>query len=131
MTLTRRTFFAGVLWTARPRGVILEAISAPSLPHTLVVPSLDNRSGVFELREYRSASSVARQRLHWAFSRCGIRPLLADGGEHLRYLIRFDSLAARAEAWTVFASDPDWSRIRHAVHLTGVSIYRVACLGRR
>jgi hypothetical protein len=126
MMFTRRTFFAGALWIARPRGVVLEAISGPILPHRLAVPDLvmNDPSGVFELREYRCDCPVSHDRLHEALSHCGARPLRWDRGERSRYLFRFDSLAARAEIWTLFASDPAWCQIRDGVNLTSVSIYR-------
>lgn len=136
MSLTRRVFFtglagAGYLSASRSRGLILEAVSAPSLPHTLVIPARTaDPSGVFELRELRSASPLRLDQLHQQctggiFARCGIRLLWWERCGNLRYLFQFESLAARAEAWTAFASDPAWSEFRASVRTAGVSVYRI------
>jgi hypothetical protein len=139
MNPTRRDFFAGIagvgsLTAAHQPGLILEAISAPRLPHTLTVgqghalPALT--AGFFELREYQSASRLRLDQLHEKFlSGTFPRPLLWERGDNLRYLFRFDSLAVRAEAWTAFASDPAWIRFREegdAVRVANVSIYGAA-----
>jgi hypothetical protein len=138
MKLTRRAFFAGIaaaryLSASRRPGMILEAISAPSLPDTIVIPGLTGEtSGVFELREYQSANPALLNQLHEQFLSGAFpcRPLLWRnepnfklGEARLRYLFRFGSLAARAEAWTAFASDPAWIRFQADVRPAGVSVY--------
>jgi hypothetical protein len=135
MMLTRRDLFAGLACAgflrASPRpGLILEAVSGPQIPHRLAIPAFPNDSSIyFERREYRADSPASLDRLHQAFfggefSRCGIRALLWQRGENLVYLFGFDSLAARAEAWTAFASDPAWIPLRESVRLAEVSVYR-------
>ena len=135
MNLTRRVFLASI--AAAPcasafRGprMRLQAISGPLLPHTLVIPALPVKTGYFELREYQSAGPLRVHELHplllGALARSGIRPLLWSCGDNLTYVFQFDSLAARAEAWTAFASDPAWRLHRESMRTTSVGIYRAA-----
>ena len=100
------------------------------------------QTGVFELRSYHAPawhdgppSSVSS-----LFSRAGIHPIVnaaTAAGEHLprfTYLIPFEDLAARHEAWSRIDADPEWidmqreSVARHgsAARVTGKSIYTLA-----
>jgi len=139
MNFTRREMFAGaagasLLRAPTPRGVTLEAISGERLPHRLTIPASpehfpDHPSSYYERREYRAAGEAGLDRLHAAFAGGafpGIRPLFWQRGETLVYVLPFDSLGARAEAWTAFASHPDWVALRESVHTVAVSIYRAA-----
>ena len=89
------------------------------------------RDGIFELRSYHApawrdrppASATA------AFRRAGIAPLLtaSAAGEHLprfTYVVPFEDLATRQEAWTRLDADSEWSGLEAKV--TGASIYKLA-----
>src|SRR5215471_294184 len=73
-------------------------------------------SSVFELRSYRAPAWRDRPpaTVNAAFGRAGIRPILnasTAAGEHLpgfTYLIPFQSLAAREEAWARLDMDQEW-----------------------
>jgi len=80
----------------------------------------------FELRTYRSPSRPQLAGLHERFAgpeikifhRVGIHPLfysstlIGANVPNLVYLIPFDSLAAREQAWNAFGVDPDWAKAR-------------------
>ncbi len=88
--------------------------------------SLTPWPGVVERRVYHSPSWRSLLALHERFAgpeiaifhRCGIRPFfyastrLGADLPNLTYLIPFDNLAAREHAWTVFAHDEEWKRVR-------------------
>jgi hypothetical protein len=88
------------------------------------------RGGIFELRTYhapqwrdRPAAAAGA-----AFRRAGINPILnaSAAGEHLPrfiYLVPFESLAARQEAWDRLDADSEWSSLQARV--TGASIYKL------
>lgn len=89
------------------------------------------RDGIFELRWYQAPAwrdkppAAAGE----AFRRAGIEPILtaSAAGEHLprfTYLVAFESLAVRQEAWARLDADPDWSGLEAKV--TGASIYKLA-----
>jgi hypothetical protein len=137
MNITRRTWLAGaavgpLLRGARRSGVQLEALSGPRLPHRLTVPGFpEHASPYFELREYQASDPDGLDRLHGALMRgefipCGIEPLLWQRDQGLHYLFPFESLGARAQSWTLLASDPSWVRLRESVRVSGVAIYRRA-----
>lgn len=93
-------------------------------------------TGIFELRSYDAPSweqgppaGVAA-----ALARNGIHPMLnaaTAAGEHLprfTYLIPFESLAVRQQAWDRLNADPEWIALQRefAATVTGKSIYRLA-----
>lgn len=129
MNLTRRGFLTGIAGVALlkmspRRSIAFEAISGAQLPHRLLIPVLtDDFSGYFERREYRAPTPAHLDLLHRALVQHGIRPLVWQHREPSIYLFPFDSLAARAQTWTNFASDPAWIELRDSVQVTGVSIY--------
>jgi hypothetical protein len=51
---------------------------------------------------------------------------------NLTYLIPFDSLAAREQAWAAFGADPEWAKVRQESvekygqisNIIGISLYR-------
>ena len=64
-----------------------------------------------------------------AFRRAGIDPILtaSAAGEHLprfTYLVPFENLAVRQEAWARLDADSEWSSLEAKV--TGASIYKLA-----
>jgi hypothetical protein len=81
---------------------------------------------IFELRTYHSPTGRQLVALHERFAgseipifhRCGIHPLLYTSTifganvPNLTYLIPFENLAAREKAWSAFAADPDWIKVR-------------------
>jgi hypothetical protein len=89
------------------------------------------RSGIFELRSYHAPAWCDRPPagVSAAFRRAGIQVILSASaaGEHLprfTYLIPFENLAARQEAWARLAIDREW--VSHAAKVTGASIYKLA-----
>ena len=123
--MNRRTFLgmaAAGTALARPRGLVLEAESGARLPQTLVVQGIDP-APLFELREYRAAEPASC--MEPMLARSGIHPVRRWNKETFAYLIPFDSLAQRADAWTRFNADPEWRRLRSDANLAGVTIYRV------
>ena len=88
-------------------------------------------TGVFELRSYRAPEwrNQPPAAVHAAFSGAGIHPLLSatTAGEHLprfTYLIPFESLAVREEAWARLDADLEWRRL--GAKVTNASIYSLA-----
>lgn len=89
------------------------------------------RSGIFELRSYHSPAWSNRPpaAATAAFRRAGIDPILkaSAAGEHLpriTYLVPFENLALRQEAWARLEADSEWSGLEAKV--TGASIYKLA-----
>jgi hypothetical protein len=90
-----------------------------------------SRAGIFELRTYDAPTwrDQPPAAAHAAFRRAGIEPILngSAAGEHLprfTYLVRFENLAVRQEAWARLEADSEWSRLDAKV--TGASIYTLA-----
>src|SRR5260370_14048304 len=102
---------------------LLEA--APYSPE--IAPATDGKARIFELRVYHSPTYRQLAALHERFSgleirifhRVGIHPILYSStliGQNipnLTYLIPFENLAAREKAWTAFAADPEWVKVRN------------------
>lgn len=92
----------------------------------------DRRRGrIFEIRSYHAAAWRDRPpaSANAAFRRAGIHPILtaSAAGEHLprfTYLVPFESLAVRQEAWARLDADSEWSGLEAKV--TGASIYKLA-----
>lgn len=89
------------------------------------------RSGIFELRSYRAPAWRDRPpaSASAAFRRAGIHPILtaSAAGEHLprfTYLVPFENLAARQEAWARLDADSGWRGLEAKV--SGASIYKLA-----
>ena len=126
-------------------GVIGEVLSQVLVgtQKELRFPPESNRlkTGIFELRSYRCSrwQTAPPSALTEVFSRAGIHPIV-DGafaaGEHIpqfTYLIPFQSLAARQEAWSCVAADRDWIDLEHQaikdssrVRVMAKSIYKLA-----
>ncbi len=106
--IDRRTFFA---LFATPRVTILEALAAPKLPHTRVIPHIASNAPIFEFRTYAKTPPVDLLR------KSGVDPIRKSGST---YLFAFDSLEARQSAWTAAASDPRWT----GLHASEISVYR-------
>ena len=89
------------------------------------------RGGIFELRSYLAPAWRDRPPAasSTAFRRAGIDPILtaSAAGEHLprfTYLVPFENLAVRQEAWAKLDADPEWRGPEAKV--TGASIYKLA-----
>ena len=89
------------------------------------------RGSIFELRSYLAPAWRDRPpaAASAAFRRAGIDPILiaSAAGEHLPrfiYLVPFENLAAREEAWARLDADSEWSGLEAKV--TGASIYKLA-----
>jgi NIPSNAP len=99
-------------------------------------------TNVFELRSYRAPAWRDRPpaAVHAALRRAGIHPILnasTAAGEHLpqfTYLIPFQSLAAREEAWARLDMDQEWISLQREsigkygseAKVTSASIYSLA-----
>ena len=89
------------------------------------------REGIFELRAYHAPAWRDRPpaAVNAAFRRAGIRPILtaSAAGEHVprfTFLVAFESLAVRQEAWGSLEADSEWSELEAKV--SGASIYKLA-----
>lgn len=89
------------------------------------------RGGIFELRSYQAPSwrDTPPAAANAAFQRAGIDPIViaSAAGEHLprfTYLIPFENLAVRQEAWARLGADSEWSGLKAKV--TAASIYKLA-----
>ena len=98
--------------------------------------------GVFELRSYHAPTwqEGPPARISGVLGRAGIHPMVnasTAAGEHMpqfTYLIHFESLAARQEAWARVDGDPEWielqresiARYGSGAKVTGKSIYKLA-----
>jgi hypothetical protein len=81
---------------------------------------------IFELRVYHSPTWRQLRALHERFAgpeirifhRVGVHPvfytstLIGANLPNLTYMIPFESLAAREKAWSAFAADPEWVKVR-------------------
>jgi hypothetical protein len=101
-----------------------------------------SRESVFELRSYQAPAwrTGPPATVHEAFRRAGIYPMLNAGtaaGEHLprfTYLIPFESLAAREEAWARLDMSQEWISLQREsvgtygseARVTSASIYNLA-----
>ncbi len=121
---------------------ILQA--APYSPE--VAAQKHDKPRFFEMRQYHSPTASQLQALHERFAgpetrvfhRSGIHPLFYSSTvfgpnlPNLTYLIPFDSLAAREQAWDKFGADPEWIKARkesidksgQIVAVSDISIYR-------
>lgn len=89
------------------------------------------RRGIFELRSYHAPAwrDKPPTAAGAAFRRAGMDPILAASaaGEHLprfTYLVPFENLAVREQAWARLGADPEWGGLEAKV--TGASIYKLA-----
>jgi len=89
------------------------------------------RGGIFELRTYDAPRWRDRPpaAAGAAFRRAGLNPILNASavGEHVprfTYLVPFENLQARQEAWDRLDADSGWSGLEAKV--TGASIYKLA-----
>jgi hypothetical protein len=87
--------------------------------------------GIFELRSYHAPAWRDRPpaAASATFRRAGIDPIVAasTAGEHLprfTYLVPFENLAVRQDAWARLDADSEWRGLEAAV--TGASIYKLA-----
>jgi hypothetical protein len=99
----------------------------PGWPHVTPPPAGDKGSSrIFELRTYESNNSKAGKRKirmfdegeSNLFKRLGMNPvffgetIVGRNMPNLVYMVCFDSLAHREEAWKKFGSDPEWVKMR-------------------
>src|SRR5215472_6091799 len=89
------------------------------------------RDGIFELRTYHAPAWRDRPpaAVNAAFRRAGILPILtaSAAGEHVprfTFLVAFENLAVRQEAWGSLEADSEWSDLE--VKVTSASIYKLA-----
>jgi hypothetical protein len=97
-------------------GLMLEAVAAERMPHRMVVRGVA-RSAFFELRDYGAGGS----RLMAVLKRHGIRAVWAENG---RFLIPFETLAARERAWREISADAEWVGMQPTV--SEISVYRAS-----
>ena len=145
--MTRRSFTAAMtagLAAGRGDDIVLEAIYGAKLPATLRLSRrVASQHRYFELRTYAGSTAMegifarAGLRAHrlaaqWraaaatSFDRSNRRPPSLCGGLEapMRFLIPFDSLEQRSQAWHRFNSDSEWALVRGLMRLTGMTIYR-------
>jgi len=89
------------------------------------------RDGIFELRTYHAPAWSDRPpaAVNAAFHRVGILPVLtaSAAGEHVprfTFLVPFESLAKRQEAWESLEADSGWNDLEAKV--TSAAIYKLA-----
>ena len=89
------------------------------------------RGSIYELRSCQALAwrDKPPAAANAAFRRAGIHPIVtaSAAGEHLprfTYLVPFESLAVRQEAWARLDADSEWSGLEAKV--TGASIYKLA-----
>jgi hypothetical protein len=88
---------------------------------------LDGPSRIFELRVYESHSDAAALRKIEMFNKGGEIPIFRRTGlnpvffaetlvgpnlPNLTYMLAFENMSARDEAWDKFRNDPDWETLR-------------------
>jgi hypothetical protein len=113
--ITRRIFVGGLAGVGLMRdSLVLEAVAAERMPHRMVVRGVA-RSAFFELRDYGAACP----RLMTVLKRHGIRAVWAENG---RFLIPFETLAARERAWREVSADAEWIGFEAAVR--EIAVYR-------
>ncbi len=98
------------------------------------------KAGIFEIRSYHCSSWHAKPPtgVTAVLNRAGIDPIVnaaSAAGEHMpqfTFVIPFESLATRHEAWSRLAADPDWIAIEReserdgfCVKVTAKSIYKL------
>jgi len=101
-------------------------LSATSYSPELEESAAGAKPRVFELREYHSPTWRQLRALHERFAgpeipifhRVGVQPIVyletmaGANMPNLTYFIPFADLSAREAAWTKFAADPEWQRVR-------------------
>ena len=122
-------------------GVLLEVRSQVLIGALQPLEPDRRKAGIFEIRSYHCSAwqDQPPAGVAAAFRRAGIHPMLnaaSAAGEHMpqfTYVIPFASLAARQDAWSRLALDPDWTAIerdsaRHGAcpKVTGKSIFKLA-----
>jgi hypothetical protein len=100
---------------------VLEAIAAARMPQRVVVRGVEP-AAFFELRDY----GISGPRMLEAWNRCGIRPVLEENG---RFLIPFETLAARERAWRELSFDTEWIGMEKRVALKELTLYRQQTAG--
>ena len=118
--MTRRSFTAAMtagLAAGRGGDIVLEAIYGAKLPATLRLSRrVASQHRYFELRTYAGSADI-----EGIFARARLR---AHRLGRMRFLIPFDSLEQRSQAWDRFNSDSEWALVRGGLRLTGMTIYR-------
>ena len=117
--MTRRSFTAAMtagLAAGRGDDIVLEAIYGAKLPATLRLSRrVSSQHRYFELRTYAGSANM-----EGIFARAGLR---AHRVGRMRFLIPFDSLEQRSQAWDRFNSDSEWALVRGGLRLTGMTIF--------
>ena len=110
-----------------------QVLTAAREPMRLDVGRL--KSGILEVRTYHAPGwhEGPPALFSEGLKRAGIEPIVngsSAAGEHLpqlTFLIPFENLAAREEAWSRFDRDSEWLKVRQpALKVTGKSIYKMA-----
>lgn len=98
-----------------------------SVPQIEIPPATEGRGGhIFELRTYESNTMVSLAKKIEMFDRgevaifrkTGLIPVFfgaAVAGRNLpnlTYMVAFDDMAGREQAWRNFGADPDWKKLR-------------------
>jgi hypothetical protein len=109
----------------------------PTMPGIEAPPSDPDRAArLFEMRTYESNSftTLARKVKMFddgeiaIFRRLGMRPvffgrtMVGPRMPNLVYMLAYDSLAARDQAWSAFGGDPEWQKLRALPGLSDAEI---------
>jgi hypothetical protein len=116
-----------------PSSVVLEGVVSALLPSVLTVPAgspparwiLPDDRRLFELRAYRRPRQGFGPAMAKLLARSGVSPLMEWRGPELVWLIPFESLEARAAAWSRVNADPEWAAWSSGFASYGFSVYRV------
>lgn len=105
------------LAAGRGGNIVLEAVYGARLPATLRLNChLASQHRYFELRTYAGSADI-----EGIFARARLR---AHRLAPMRFLIPFDSLEQRSQAWDRLNSDPEWARVRAQLRLVETTIFR-------
>jgi len=135
--MNRRSFNAALagmallpasLHATHGRTLVLKAEFAAHIPAELKIAAPASGlvgkfpNALFELRVYRTGSTRVEPCLETIFPRVGIHPVLR---QKLTYLIPFENLTAREQAWNRLNADPEWHQVRREVDSYQFGLYRV------
>lgn len=111
--------------------MILEAVFGAHLPQRLRIVRWPVRASVPEWLELRTYACEDPERLaamlDRPFKRTGIHPLRLESERNLTFLIPFESLAQRNQAWTWFDAQgfsAEGQRMPAPLTVTEITIYR-------
>ena len=112
--------------TAAPAYERIESSLLEAFVHMPRLEAPENKTRIFELRQYQSATEAAgKKKIEMfndegeidVFKRLGFKPVfwgetvIGSQRPNLTYMITFDDLDAKNAHWKAFGSDPQWKKI--------------------